>query len=227
MKLALDYIGAAGNNHGNYIKVMCKHHPPGWAAGFLCEASGWRSGLIAARALAETGKCPVMRFHGLWLDSHKFTNANISPAVKWANRIVNFHQQYPEIKLYYSPWLEPYISSDLMRECKRACKKILPKEIGFVQGKVLPHGINEAHHSMPISGKYIYSYDGSDCLHTHTGYMNSVKGEKHLHEHALLFFLWTPHCNGKKSVTDTTAREDRTAWLTARDMKRMIELMEG
>lgn len=216
MKKGIDYLGGV-----NYTNTIERHHPDGYAAGFLCKASGWKNGIKAAKVLAKTGKCPVMRLHGLWRDDHTFKEKHIEKAVKQAQKVAKLKEKYPDIKIFYSPWLEHRASQKLFRACKKACKNVLPKEIKIVcSGNPLPYGINEVHHSYRKHAKYIFSYDGEDMLDSPVSYLS-------IHKQAKLFFGWTPRCNGKKFLRDSTNRAKRTAWLRKKDIKAMVRGLEG
>lgn len=217
MKYGLDYIGGV-----NYINAIRNGHPDGFAAGFLCRASGWKNGIRAARALAKTGRCPVMRIHGVWRDDHNFTEKHISIAVKQAEKVAKLVELYPGIKFYYSPWLEHRANLRLFRKCARACKKVLPKKVKIVSsGLVRPRGIDEVHHAGPLPGKYIFSFDGKDMCKSNIGYWRNI------HYRALLFYGWTPKLNGKKSMSDKTERSKRSYYPKAREIAEYRRLIQG
>jgi hypothetical protein len=221
MKLGNDYLLAAGNDHGDYIKAMCRAHPDGWAAGFLLVASGCKNGIRAARALAKTGKCPVMRLHGLWLDSHNFTEAEIPIAVREAKRVAKFAEAFPDIKIYFSPWLEHRASSALWTKCRKACRKVLPKQIKIVSSGPCDKGIEEIHgSSRKPRGKYIYSYDGKDIL------TSNVTADKRTYSDAILFMGWTHSLNLRRTLRDTTPREDRKCFPTVKDILEVVNRMK-
>lgn len=220
MKLGIDYISGV-----NYIKTICAHHPHGFAAGFLLVASGWKNGIRAARALAKTGKCPVIRIHGLWRDDHKFAAGDIAPAVKEAKRVNKFAEAFPSIKLYFSPWLEHRASAELWKECRKQCRKVLAPEIKIVSSGPAQAGMVEVHgRSIPPAGRYIYSYDGEDMLGS---FPAQVANRKEQHSKAALVMGWCPACNGKTSMTDVAPRECRTNWLRREDIERMRKLLRG
>ena len=219
----IDYLCAAGNKHGDYIDVMVKHHPEGYAAGFLMKATGLRNGIKAARALAKSGKCKVMRVHGTWHDSHMFTKRDIPQAVKYAEQVARLAEKYPEILFFFSPWLEGYVQDKLFKEVKRACKKVLPKEIKVVaSGSIPKYGIFEVHHCWVV-GKYIYGFDGVDMLKLTRWDVLHIKSN---HKTSILFMGWTPRCNGKAYLTDNTPRKDRKHWLRRKDIKAMERLLK-
>ena len=212
----IDYIAGV-----NYIDTIVKHHPKGWAAGFLVRVKHWKSGLKAVKALAETGLCLNMRIHGEWHDDHKFTDRDIPRAVKIAERVAKLAEQYPNIKFYYSPWLEPQASVKDMKACVRACKKVLPKRVTVVAGRTIPLTMGEVHHSLfaPCL-RYIFSFDGLDMFKTPL----IISYWKELHKEAKIFFAWTPRCNGYTN-TATHPRNKRTDWLTGADIKRIVKAM--
>jgi hypothetical protein len=220
MKLGIDYVGGV-----NYIRVICNWHPSGFAAGFLLRASGWQDGMAAARALAKTGKMPVCRIHGLWLDKvgKHYQQEHIRPAVLCAKRLNKFAEAFPEIKLYYSPWLEHRASAKLWKECRKQVRKVLAPEIRIVSSGPAPAGMVEVHgRSQAPASRYIYSYDGEDMLGS---FPAQVAKRKEQHSKAALFMGWCPACNGKTSVTDKTHRECRTNWLKREDIERMEKLL--
>lgn len=216
MKLGIDYLGAGGSKE--YQRAIIKAHPADFAAGFLLKASGWKSPMPCIRRLLKTGKCQVVRIHALWRDGHDFTERDIAPAVRWAKRVAKLAEDFPDVKIYFSPWLEHRASSALFRKVKRACREVLPKRVKIVCcGNAMPKGINEMHHGGPLPGKYIFSYDGDDIFES------DVRRVKDLHKRALYFFGWSPCFNGKRTLTDDTPRERRTCWPTAKDIGRMAE----
>lgn len=215
MIYGIDYLGAAGNWRGNYIRAMCANHPKDFAAGFLCKASGWRNGMRAARKLAATGKCKVMRIHGIWRDDHAFTRRDIRKAVKQARKVAKLACKYPEIQFYFSPWLEHRAPLELWKDCRAACKKVLPKSVKIVSSGTQTGGIDEVHHALPVPGKYLFSFDGADML------QENVAQWKRLHPNALIFFGWIPSCNGKASLHDQTPRRLRQQWPTAMEIRQI------
>lgn len=215
MILGLDYIGGV-----NYIKPIVKAHPKGMAAGFLCRASGWDNGMKAARALAKSGRCNIMRIHGLWHDSHHFTQSDIAPAVREARRVAKLKEKFPELTLYYSPWLEPGTHHnptprELLRKVRKACRKVLPADIKLVSFKPFDKGIIEIHHSAAVGGKYFFSFDGLDMSKA------SIPSWKQTHRSAILFFGWESSLNGKRYPSESTPRHLRTHYPKAKDIKRM------
>ena len=215
MKLGIDYIGGV-----NYIPTIVRHHPEGMGAGFLCRADGWGNGIRAARALAETGLCPVMRIHGLWRDNHHFNEKFISPAVEQAKEVDKLARDYPNITIFYSPWLEPDATPEIMSLCLRRCRKVLLKRVKLVAGRTIRNRINEYHHIMwAVPGKYIFSYDGAQ--------MRQVNHMKKVHKKAKLFYGWIPKFNGKHSLYDSTPRELRKCWPRGSDIRRVEKRLKG
>lgn len=221
--LGIDYLAAS-----NYPDVVIKHHPPGWAAGFLLRASGWKSPLPTIRKLFETGHCPGSRIHGLWKDKHDFTERDITPAVKRAEAVARLAEDFPRIELYFSPWLEPGtrerpIPVLLLKKVKSECRKVLPRRVKIVVPGT-PKGIDEIHGpaaliASSVSKKYIFSWDGNDMLDPH--YPKIEFGP----DDPLICFAWTVKCNGLKNETDTTLRQNRKNWLRAEDVRLIVEAM--
>lgn len=214
MKYGMDYIGGV-----NYIDVICRHHPKKFAAGFLCRASGWGNGIAAARALAESGRCEVMRIHGLWDDNHYFTERDIKRAERQAKKVARLKEDYPEITIFYSPWLEHRAPEYLFKACKEACRRRLPKEVKIISSGAYSRGIREVHHSPPVSDPYFFSYDGADI------FKDDVGETKRVHGRAIHFYGWTPSYNGKRYLNDNTPRQDRKHWPTGQDIRAMRRLM--
>lgn len=212
-RYGIDYIGGV-----NYRRVIKKHHPTGYAAGFLCYASGWKNGILAARSLAAAGgaaRCPVMRISGIWRDDHNFTEKDIPRAVKQAEKVAALAADYPEIKIFFSPWLEHRADKKLWNKCKKACRKVLPRRVKIVNcGPARPKGINEVHHSNPVPGKYIFSFDGKDM------FKSSVPYWKSKHKNSLYFYGWFPQLNGKCYLNDSTPRSQRKCWPRGIDIKK-------
>lgn len=219
MKLGIDYLGAGGNRR--YRNRICKFHPKGSAAGFLCRASGWRNGIRAARQLAKTGRCPVMRIHGLWLDNHNFERKHIRVAVRQAKKVAKLAKRFPQIKFYFSPWLE-HREQSLFDKCAAKCKAVLPCSVDIVSSGPRRDGyIHEVHHSGPSQSPYFYSYDGADMRR------ENVRGDKILHRDARLFFGWIPQCNGRAHLNDTTPRRKRTHYLKQSDFVEIKRLLRS
>lgn len=214
--LGIDYLGAQ-----NYVKFLCDNHPKGFAAGFLVKAEGWKSGLLAVRALAKTGKCKVMRIHGEWHDDHRFGQSDIKQAVKTAEKIAVIAEQFPEIKFYYSPWLEPHASEADMKACKKTCRQVLPKSVKLVAGRHTTKGIQEVHHSAAVGGKYIFSFDGLSMFTT------KVSTWKKAHAGAMMFFGWIPQCNGYTFDDVKVPRWERTDWICKEELDKIINLLKG
>lgn len=213
--LGIDYLGSQ-----NYVDFLCKNHPKGFAAGFLVKADGWKSGLIAVRALAKTGKCPVMRIHGQWHDDHRFSEKDIPQAVKTAEQIAKIAERFPDIKFFYSPWLEGHATQTVMRACKKACRKVLPRKVKLVSSVNMPKGYNEVHHGGPIAGKYIFSYDGLDMFKTnHSSWQKAHLGAEQ-------FYAWIPQCNGYTYCDVKVPRWERTDWLTKAQLDKMVDLLK-
>jgi len=209
----IDYIGGA-----NYKDTIVAHHPPGWAAGFLMCASGWRCGIQAALALAASGRCPVIRIHGTWHDNHSFEDADITKAAIQAKKVGVLAQKYPEISFYFSPWLEPlYCNPGTMRRCRARVMLAMPPNVSFVSGHKGVGDLVEVHGTegrQPT--KYIYSFDGTDMRRV------DVRATLRRHQKALICFGWVPQCNG-----GVGPREKRTDWLTREGIKQVVDMMKG
>lgn len=213
--VGIDWLGGQ-----NYVEFLCENHPKGFAAGFLIKAQGWKSGLIAVRALAKTGKCPVMRLNGIWHDDHGFTEKDIPAAVKIAEQILVISETYPKIKFFYSPWLEPHCSDAAMRACRKACRAVLGKRVPIVCGHELAKGISEVHHGAATRSPYIFSFDGLDMFTT------SVSRWKTMHKNAQQFYGWIPQCNGYTKDNQKPPRWDRHDWITKKELDKMVSLLK-
>jgi len=214
----LDYIGGV-----KYIPTIIQCHPSGYGGGFLCKASGWPNGIQAARACQEDispGRMPFERIHGLWRDDHHFTKKQISPACKQAEKVALLAEDFPKTDFWYSPWLEHDADLKLFRQCAKECKTVLPKRVKIVScGLVRPRGIDEVHHSSPVKGKYIFSFDGMNMFD------QDVSDWMDMHWRAKYFFGWWPQLNGRKHIYDTTPRQDRTHWPTPKQFNKAKKLM--
>jgi hypothetical protein len=211
MLVGIDYIGGV-----NYRKIIAKHHPNGFAAGFLCKASGWKNGIKAARRLAKTGRCPVMRIHGLWHDDHRFYAVDIKRAVRQARKVAKLADRFPDIKFYYSPWLEPKNSALYYPKLYRRLTKVLPSTVEIVIPGYI-NAIDEVHHMLPDHTPFIFSFDGRDQR------TQDVQRWKRQVYQARLFFGWIYECNGLSGSSDETPRALRKHWLTARDIRAMAQ----
>lgn len=224
MQIGIDYLGGI-----NYIKTIERHHPKGIGIGGLCKASGWANGLKMLQKVLPTRHedIPFVRMSGIWHDDHRFTEADIKPAVKQAVKLAQIAYDYPSIRFYYQPWLEGYTSKELVHdcvmECRRATKKAkMPLALTYVSAVAQndPSIFNEAHHGSPQAKPYIYSYDGLSMYDTDTNRWNEQ------HKHADLFFLWCYQCNGKKDENDRSSRVYRRMfsehWLKPRHIRYMM-----
>lgn len=222
LDIGIDYLLAAGNKHGDYITAMCRNHPKGFGAGFLFKVSGCKHGAKAANALAKTGKLDgaFCRCHGLWHDTHRFTKKSIKPAVKQAERLAVLVERYPNIKWFYSPWLEPVCSFSLMKECLRACRKVLPRKVRLVSGVYTYDRLTETHGDVfNWTSRYIYSFDGSDMFERDAAfYLRMHKGAK-------FKMGWTARCNLKMYASQAKPRQDRVAWLRKQDIEKMERIL--
>jgi hypothetical protein len=221
MLFGIDYIGGA-----NYAEVIHRHHPEGYAAGFLLKTMGqkeeWPNAIDAVGALCEKGTAPEMRISGLWLDGHMFQKEHIKIAVNQARRVANLVENYPAIRFFYQPWLEPlWTSTELMRKCKKRCRKVLPKQVKIIGAPSSPKGWHEVHGTSmkTYANKYIYSWDGSD--------MKNVSASKRYHRDAHIYFACVPQCNGKSDWDESTPRVERTHWLRKQHIDWMVNELKG
>lgn len=219
MEYGIDYIGGM-----NYLDVIERHHPKGYAGGCLVKASGWKTGIKTVKTLAEHPDCPIIRVHGIWKDNHTFTQKDIDPAVKIAKRVAKVAEKFPDKQFYFSPWLEHRADAKLWNECRKQVFDVLPKEIKIVSsGEKTQRAIAERHGSYISSKREIFSFDGVDILSTPANLNIYLKA----HSHAKLFFLWCPACNGRKTLRDTTERSQRSAYLTKQHINKMVKKVEA
>lgn len=212
MKMGIDYILGA-----KYQKVITRNHPEGYAAGFLWKVSSIPKAHKVIRALAETGKAPIMRISFLWDDFHKFSHQDIKVARKRAREFNNIIVDHPEIKWYCQPMLEPErgkVSPKTARQIIKAVRAELPSKVKIVDA--LGYGdIREVHHAHASKGE-IFSFDGLDCL----GASKATWYPRY--KNARLAFLWCAQCNGNKAG-EKLPRNQRTNWLKRKHIKEMVK----
>lgn len=216
MIIAHDYILGA-----KYERAIIDGHPNGRGAGFLINVSGIPSSLGTIERLASTGKAPLIRVHGVWRDNHDFGKTQKKQAIKRAKRLAPIIEKFPNIKWYYSPFLEPRNPRKrLYNSTLKACRKVLPACTKLVasslEGTVLKHAdVTEMHHNgyHNVPGKKFFSFDGLDAFEADVpAWLNRANK-------AEVFFLWTASYNGKRDTGDKTPRKLRKNWANQTTIK--------
>ena len=193
----LDYLAGA-----KYRKELLAAHKPGFAAGFFANTFGdvWPT----IDALAKTGKCPLIRVHGVWSDTHTFGRESLNLAVREARKCRQYAARYPQIEFRYSPYCEHNLNEKemlaVMHEVQQAAGPVRLVNTPW-RGAILKNFINEVHGDHPTpAGEYFYSYDGTACVDS------DVEMFKAKHSKADVFFFWTYQLNLKYNEKDTTPR---------------------
>jgi len=219
----IDYI--LGMKYASAIKEA---HPKGLACGFLWSARGIKEDSYRViDMLLSTGKCPVIRVHGVWRDNHTFNQSESNEAIAVAGKLRPLIKKYPNITWYYSPFLEPtYYSKDLYIKTLSQSKKILPKGVILVSsaldGYKFKKVITELHHRSwkQVKGKTIFSFDGMSAVDSDvTKWKRTTRGTE-------IFFVWDWGLNGKYSVKDKTARPQRKSYADYNYIKSLAYLTD-
>ncbi len=215
MIIGLDLLGS-----GQYVKqavdIMSKlkidFPEQKFAIGIIVEASGWSSGMIAARKLAACSNVSHIRLHGIWRDDHNFQESDIKRAVEIAKRAKKLAVNNPDKKIYYSPFLEHAMKADLLDKVYTAVTNVLGDTVTYVNS-AMPNGaklknnmsgLEEIHHETGRPGRdYIFSFDGHDQNDT------DVEMYKTKHKDSNFFFSWVFPFNLKYVEKDKTQRPDR------------------
>lgn len=209
-----------------YQRAIIKSHPIGAAAGFLINTTGVKSSLKTIEGLAATGKAPIIRVHGVWRDNHRFTTNAKRQAIKRARKLAKIIEKYPDIKWYYSPFLEPHRTGKrLYNSTLKSCREALPAGVLMVasslEGHVLKNAdVTEMHHSSykNVPGKKIFSFDGDSATKANIGKFKARAAN------AELFFLWHHSYNGKRFDTDNTRRHLRKNWAKSATIRALHRL---
>ncbi len=204
--LGLDYIGAA-----KFTDTILSAHPKGAAVGCINNIFG--DALPCMRELLRTGKTNTVRIHSIWDDQHVFRPRIHLPIIQADIKKINkLKRDFQSANIYYSPFCEHNIKGREIVELKEFCKSKL-KDVSFVnsvyQGDLIKGEINEIHKGTKKGkgiGEYIFSYDGHDALG------ENIQKDFAANRDALIFFLWAPQFNGRKSADDSTPRPQRRAW---------------
>ncbi len=214
----LDLLGIA-----KFKQVAVRNFPQGWALGAFSQTFG--DSLPAIEAVIRTGKCPQVRVHLLWSDTHTFTTQDIPRAVKEAKRVSKLIAKYPNIVWQVSGCCEHKMSQSLAEQFRVKVLAACPPSTEYVNapmqgGAMLTNCRNEVHgsHAHKPKGKYQFSFDGQSASDA-----DVVSIRENLSD-AETFFYWNSRFNGKSKDDDTTPRPQRTAWPDSNYMKAIIYL---
>lgn len=216
----MDIIGLDLLGSGQYVKqavqIMSKLQSDfpkqKFAIGIIIEASGWSSGMVAARQLIKCPNVAALRLHGIWRDDHNFQESDIPRAIEIAKRAKELAINNPNKKVYYAPFLEHGMKDNLLAKVHASVTKILENKVRYVNA-AMPNGaklknnmagLEEIHHETSIPKRdYIFSFDGHDQNDT------DVEMYKNKHKDSDFFFSWVFPFNLKYVEKDKTARANR------------------
>lgn len=199
--------------------------PSGFALGVFSQAFGDPMPIVAKLV----PRCRAIRVQLLWSDNHTYSDANIPQLKAEATRWGRFGKQHG-VRLYLSPYCEHQLPNPdkylkIVADCAPNCE---PVNSVYGSGALSRHYINEVHGmSRPASGRYIYSYDGTDMLDS------DIEAMKSRHRSALMWFGWTANFNGNLEVKKDAPRiprGERKAWPSAKliqSMKYVITKTKG
>lgn len=208
MIYGIDYLAGA-----KYGSTLLANHPSGFAAGFFSTTFGDAYSVI--ERLAKSSKCPGIRIHLLWSDTHTFTERDLHIAVKDARRYEKL-RSYSAIQL--SPYCEHNLSSidrhlDAIKDAAPSCEVINTPWRGAFSKRYA----NEVHHGSAAS-PYQFSFDGVATVDA------DAEKFKSDHVHAELLMFWTYQLNLKYNEKDTTPRPARTVRPSAKLIKSLAAL---
>ncbi len=199
MIYGLDLLGLA-----KYPRINI---PDNFALGVFANTFG--DSLPAVERIVSKGKCPLVRVHLLWSDSHSYGNADLRKITSEARRVQVLAEKYPSVKWEVSPFCEHNLQSPgtYLDRCKRAAPACTIVNSVF-RGALAGHYKNEVHGlgHFPTRGPWNYSFDGNSAVDC------DVTAIKKAATSADVFFFWGAQFNGKRSDSDKTPREDRKAW---------------
>lgn len=200
MIYGLDLLGGA-----KYGKLLLKEFPTGWAAGLFDNTFGPASGLV--EKLIETGKCHHIRIQMLWSDTHRFGDSDIKKLKAIAKPYERLALKYP-VRIELSPFCEHNLKTpdkylDIVKNEAPSCYPVnTPWQGNF--SKKYKNEIHGNHKKPSGTGKYNYSYDGTNAVDS------NVTKDKQTHSNADVFFFWHPRFNLKWNMKDNTPRPKRT-----------------
>jgi hypothetical protein len=189
MLVGMDFLGLG---HKDWpIKDTIREIPPGTPVGFFLTTFG--NAIPNARALLKSGKCPIIRPHIWWSDSHAI--APLDVVRKQAPLVERLAKDFPRVKIYLSHSCE-HNEQNLAEVQKRMklLKQLAPSCIPVNcvwRGAQVKGVVNEAHGAgkAPCSPPYITSTDGIACCDIDVDKFKKANGS------ATIVFLWAPRFN--------------------------------
>ena len=195
----LDVLGAAKYVHQAYKGVPANMVP------FVLMKTFGNANIFIAKVVSGK-KFTAIGIHGIWQNSHSFSNKDYERAVKMAKRI---QKKYANrvTTIYFSPFLEHREPKTKMTKLFKDIKKVAPDLVlvnsYITGGGQVKNALNEIHHMNPIGKPYIYSTDGTDAINI------DITRDKNKHNKAFMFGLWTPMFNLKRTLDDKTPPKKR------------------
>jgi hypothetical protein len=219
MIYGLDLLGVA-----RYGKVAAANWPNGFALGAFSNTFG--DALPAVRQIIETGRCPRVRLHLDWQDSHRY-ESRFDEIRREAQRVAKFIARYKLIDWRISGACEHLLGRGQAEVLRDIVLNEIPGVIyvntPMTGGARLPVGdqcINESHGHLIKSSRLDFSFDGQNAFDA------NVEVIKSKFAHCETFYLWSPRCNLKYGMNDTTPRSSRNAVPDKNVLKAMIYLTQ-
>ena len=219
MMYGLDLLGLA-----RFKQEARDAFPSGYALGVFSDTFG--DSMPYVRQIVQSGKCRALRVQLMWSDEHAFSDKDIPKLKKEAKRWGDF-AKHASVPVYLSPFCEHKVMNpdkylQIVKEQAPNCEPVN----SFYTGAKSSKFINEVHGttSPSLSGRYIFSYDGTDMLES------DIEAMKMRHKNALIWFGWTANFNGNLEVDKDAPkipREKRTAWPSAKLIKSMKYVMDN
>jgi hypothetical protein len=212
----MDFLGGA-----RYQKTVLNEQPRAYGFGVFAEVDGFGKAYKLIKQLDSYG-LPFIRVQLMWKDDHNFKPSDVKAIENRSKKIASLNLK---TKLYISPCCENNLNESQFEPFAQAVKKHLPKaEIvnspNKGKGHVSKKYLNEYHHEEKprTGGRYAFSFDGANCVDS------DITKYKANYQQAEYFMLWNSQCNGRRNITDGTAREQRKYWPTDKQIDSWVWL---
>jgi hypothetical protein len=199
MKYGMDYLLGA-----KYKRLILDEHPEGFYAGFFMEEGG-PLGEMPTKLL-ETGRCPGIRFQGLW--AGKGHNYNSAAQLHRAQGLFEdakaLKRAFPDKEVQFSPFCEHNLDRKTTRHVFTTLKNQGTDGVLLVnsvwKGAIIQMEgvINEIHgmKAYPPKGRFNHSWDGTDC------FASNIQEAKNRYRRAEIMFMWAPPLNCKRKLVE-------------------------
>lgn len=216
----LAFLGGA-----KYSELVFQETPPEYAVSVFYRVNGFGSARDLIKVLADRG-VPRLTIQLMWKDDHKFSRKDFPVILNRAKAIARMSEDFPGTDFRVSGACEHHMSKKTARALANALQGACPRctivNTPVKSGAILPEYVNELRvtRSRVPKGvtRYDLNFDGVDVQ----GYDSKTVFERFPNPETL--YLWTPSFNGRKLVSDSTPRGKRTAWPTAIQIRKIVQL---